>query len=111
MRRELRGVEEHGHPRSCAASTISSIGGIQPVTFDAPVIASSLRDGVGVERRHDVVDGERAVAAHSTNRVRATRAHGSRLAWCSTTVVTTTSSASKRSRYARWLIASVVFGR
>ena len=40
---------------------MSSIGGIQPVTFDAPLIASSFGRAGDVERCRDVVDGERAV--------------------------------------------------
>ena len=40
---------------------ISSIGGGQPVTLDAPVMASSLGRGRSVESGGDVVDGERAV--------------------------------------------------
>ena len=81
-----------GTPRSWAAMAMSSIGGIQPVTLDAPRDRQQLRTWCDVEGRGDVVDGEGAVGPHSTNRRRATRAHGSRLAWCSTTVVTTTSS-------------------
>ena len=99
-----------GTPRAWAASMISSIGGSQPVTLVAPVIASSVGRGPASSAARDVVDAEACRRARTRRSgVGATRrAHGSRLAWCSTTVVTTTSSAVSRSRYARWLMASVV---
>ena len=40
---------------------MSSIGGIQPVTFDAPVIANSFGRGVASSAAVDVVDVEGAV--------------------------------------------------
>ena len=52
-----------GTSRACAASMIASSGGIQPVTLEAPVTASSRGRGPGVERGDDVVDRERAVGA------------------------------------------------
>ena len=60
-----------GTPRAWAAAMISSIGGSQPVTFDAPVIASSRGAGRGVER---LLDRRRAGTcrrgSHSTKRRR-----------------------------------------
>ena len=52
-----------GTPRSWAAAMMASSGGSQPVTFDAPVMASSRGRGAGVERGDDVVDAEGAVGA------------------------------------------------
>ena len=77
--------------RSWAASIIPSIGGNHPVMFDAPVMASS-RGGGRCEGGETVVKVKVPSGPHSTNRRRDSRDHGSRLAWCSTTVVTTTSS-------------------
>ena len=99
VRRQLGGVERRpGYPAPCAASQIRSTGGSHPVTLEAPVRARSA--GRGPASRTAVTSSTPKVPSgpHSTQRRRATRAQGSRLAWCSTTVVTTTSSGASRSR-------------
>ena len=85
-------------PRRCASAEISSTGGSQPVTFDAPVMAR--RAGVGPSSSTATTSAVVKVPAvpHSTQRRWATRAQGNRLAWCSITVVATTSSGPRRSR-------------
>ena len=78
---------------------MASSGGIQPVTLEAPVMASSA-GGSASASRAAITELTSKVPSdeHSTYRRRATRDQGSRLAWCSTTVVTTTSVGASRKR-------------
>ena len=87
-----------GTPRSWAAAMMASIGGSQPVTLTAPGDGQQpgSRPASRAAATSSTVEG--AVGPHSTKRRRHSRAQGSRLAWCSTTVVTTTSSGASRSR-------------
>ena len=96
--RELGGVDEDGDAPIVGGGDDGVERGIQPVTFEAPVMASRRGRGAVVERGDDVVDVEGARRAALDVAALASRAHGSRLAWCSTTVVTTTSSGSSWSR-------------
>ena len=77
---------------------IASSGGRQPVTFEAPVMASSRGWRPVVEHGGDGLGAEGAVAVALDVPATGGASHGSRLAWCSTTVVTTTSSGCRRSR-------------
>jgi hypothetical protein len=70
---------------------IDSIGGTQPVTFDAPVTASSRGLGSASGASRIAATSKVPSASHSMKQRVATRPHGSRLAWCSTTVVRTMS--------------------
>ena len=96
---ELGGVDQHRHAPLVGGGD-DVVERRQPAgDVGAPVMASSAGRGAGVERGDDVVGGERAVgAALDVAAPAADRAQGSRLAWCSTTVVTTTSSGASRSR-------------
>ena len=77
---------------------IASNGGSQPVMFEAPVIASSRGVGSVPSAARTAAASNVPSGSHSTNRQVATRAHGRRFAWCSTTVVTTTSVGARRRR-------------
>ena len=88
-----------GTPRACASAQISSTGGSHPSRWRLPSgPAAPAARRVRVEHPDHVRRVEGAAVPHSTQRRVATRAHGRRLAWCSTTVVTTTSSGPSRRR-------------
>lgn len=84
--------------RSWAAPMMPSSGGSQSVTFDAPMMASSFVRGPSDSAAVTWSTVKVPAVEHSTNRRRQSGAQGSRLAWCSATVVTITSSASRRRR-------------
>ena len=87
-----------GTPRSCAIAMISASGGIQPVMLDAPVMASSRGAGRWLSAAATSAAPKVPSGPHSTYRQVAARDQGSMFAWCSATVVTTTSSRVSRSR-------------
>jgi len=98
VRGKLGGIERDRDARACASAQIASIGGSQPVTLDAPVMVSSFGLGLPSSASTTASSANVPSRSHSMKRRRATLAHGSRLAWCSTTVVATTSPGSKASR-------------
>ena len=92
VRRQLGRVEQDRDPALVRRRADLLDRGSHPVTFEAPVSAS--RAGVGPSSSTRTTSSVPKVPSrpHSTQRRVATRAQGNRLAWCSTTVVTTTSS-------------------
>ncbi len=108
VRCELGGVDEDGDA-TCVGGRGDVIDGRHP-----PGDVRRAGDGQQLRLWFDVSASSTSSTVkvpsgpHSTNRRRARRAQGNKLAWCSMTVVTTTSSGSRRSRQARWLQASVV---
>ena len=86
--RELGGVDEPpGRPASCAASMISSSGGTPAGDVRRPGDGEQPRAGAASSTAVTAVGGERAVGAALDKPAVAHRAHGSRFAWCSITVV------------------------
>jgi hypothetical protein len=57
-----------GTPRSCALAMIASIGGTQPVTFEAPVTASSRGLGSASSASRTAASSKVPSASHSTKR-------------------------------------------
>ena len=96
-------------PCSWAMRASSATGSTSPVTLLAPVTASTATGRAG-SRSAAVTDSRSASGDGGAGSVTtgATRRQGSRLAWCSTMVVSTTCPSGMRRQWARWLIASVV---
>ena len=99
VRRELRGVDQHRHA-ACVRGGDDLVDRRQPAgDVGGAGDGEQPRVRAVVERGDDVVGAEGAVAVALDEATPGERvAQGSRLAWCSTTVVTTTSSAARRSR-------------
>src|SRR5579875_353839 len=86
-------LDAQPRPALLALTGASNVTGwLPPVTLDAPVSASRAGRGWASRAASTSATSKVPSGPHSTYRQEATRAQGSRLAWCSTTVVTTTSS-------------------
>ena len=105
-----------GVATGCLACAILAINNLRDIATDTAAGKRTLAVRIGRSWTRPLATQPSTTAStvnvpggpHSTKRRCATRPHGRRLAWCSTTVDTTTSEADNLSWWARWLTASVV---